>query len=71
MNVYGIVEECIHASALLPKERPPKHSLSSTGISSEAEEGSLYPRTPFLLRPMYTRYLQLRFSILHRPDWIH
>jgi hypothetical protein len=48
MNVYGIVEECIHASAVLSKERPPMHSLPSTGINSEAEEGSPYPRTPFL-----------------------
>jgi len=48
MNVYGIVEDCIHASAVLPKASPPIPSLPSTGISSEAEEGSLYPRTPFL-----------------------
>jgi hypothetical protein len=48
MNVYGIVEDCIHASAVLAKESPPIHSLPSTGISSEAEEGSLYPRTGFL-----------------------
>ena len=48
MNVYGIVEECIRASAVLTKERPPTHSLPSTGINSEAEEGSQYPRTAFL-----------------------
>jgi hypothetical protein len=53
MEVYGIVEECIHASAVLPKERPPIRSLPYTGINSEAEEGSPYPRTPFLLSDVY------------------
>jgi hypothetical protein len=48
MIVYGIVEECVRALVVLCKEGPPIHSLPSTGINSEAEEGSPYPPNPFL-----------------------
>jgi len=48
MNTYAIVEERIHASAILAKERPHIRSLPSTDTNSEAEEGSPYSCTPFL-----------------------
>jgi len=50
VNTYAVVEECIHASAILAKERPRIHSLPSTDINSEAEEGSPYPCTPIFFK---------------------